>query len=115
MTYVDELESDFSVFHRLDIWTVSFARLIRLAPRLAAHSGSLALAMSRDTERTAVPISSPELLSVHLPEASSGDTPPEIVEQRRQQQIAAYYQSRGFQVDGFAEISADEMRSMMNG
>jgi hypothetical protein len=29
MTYVDDIESDLSRFHGLDLWSVSFARAVR--------------------------------------------------------------------------------------
>lgn len=118
MTYVDELESDFSVFHRLDIWGVSFARLIRLAPKLPAYQGALRLAMERDAERAGAataPVPAAELSTDH-PQVvdSSADTPDYVVAQLQQRALAAQFESMGVHVTGIEPISDDEMERLVN-
>lgn len=113
MTYVDELESDFSVFHRLDIWAVSFARVIRLAGKLPAYRGSLYLAMERDAERTAAAPAAQ--LSTGYAQAVDGDTPPEVVERMRQESMLARFRERGVDVTGIEAITDDAMERLVNG
>lgn len=114
MTYVDELESDFSVFHGLDIWVESFSRLMRLAPRMPAYNGALRHLLEAEARGPAdLPV--PGMPAPSAVMADDGDTPPDVIEQLWRRSIVADYQSRGFQVDGIEEISADEMRAMLDG
>jgi hypothetical protein len=116
MTHVDDIESDLSRFHRLDIWSVSFHRAMRLARKLPAYRGALWWAM--EGERQATSATPQPSLSTSYPQpvdnSADGDTPPEVVAALWQKAIVSDYQDRGFQVDGIESISADEMRSMLD-
>jgi hypothetical protein len=118
MSYVDDIEIDFAVFLRVDdFWCRPADWILRFAGRLVAYRGSLWAAMERDAAAPApVPVTG---LSTGYPQAvdspADGDTPPDVVAALWQKAIVADYQDRGFQVDGIEQISADEMRSMLDG
>ena len=117
MTYVDDIESDLSRFHRLDLWSVSFHRVMRLASKLPAYSGALALAMNRDA-RPPGPATAPpreRAPSTGYAQPVDGDTPPEVVERMRREALVKQFQQRGIDVTGFREISSDEMERLIRG
>jgi hypothetical protein len=117
MTYADDIESDLSRFHRLDLWSVSFARVMRLAGRLPAYGGALAQAMSTETAQpvaATAPVSE-VAPSTGYPQAVDGDTPPEVVERMRQEALVRQFQARGVDVTGFREVSSDEMERLIRG
>jgi hypothetical protein len=84
--YVKDVESDLSVFHRVDdVDQITIARYLDLAPRLGAYEGAL-------RRRLAAPVSSPGVETVRgVPLAADGrgDTPPEVVAQLKRAAIAA--------------------------
>lgn len=115
MTYVDELESDFSVYHRLDIWSVSFHRVMRMASKIVVYGGAVALAMERDA-RTEQTTPYPELPTQRSTAVdNSGDTPPEVVEQLKQQAMLTTMRARGVEVTEVQRITDDEMEGLVNG
>lgn len=107
---MDELESDFSVFHGLDIWSVSFARLLRLAPRLPAYRGALHDRLLADRDR----VTAPAELPTGNPQPVDGDTPAHVVEQMRQQAIVQKYQAMGVQVTGIETVDDSTMERLVN-
>jgi len=113
MTYVDDIESDLSRFHGLDLWSVSFARTMRLAGRLPAYGGALAHAMAADAKPSAAP--SPEPSTGYAQAVGSGDTPPEVVERLRQEALVRQFQKAGIDVTGVREVSSDEMERLIRG
>lgn len=112
MSYVNELESDFSVFHRLDIWSVSFSLLIRLAPRLPAYQGALRLAMERDAAHTEAHRSTVSP-STGLPQVVDS-TPDHEVAAMWQQALAQKYHGMGVQVSGFEQVDDSTMERLVN-
>lgn len=115
MSYADDIEIDFAVFLRVDdFWYRPADWILRFAGRLVAYRGSLWSAMERDAAAPA-----PTGLSTGYPQlvdsSADSDTPPDVVAQLWQRAIVADYQGKGFQVDGIESISADEMRSMLDG
>lgn len=118
MSYADDIEIDFAVFLRVDdFWRRPADWILRFAGRLVAYRGSLWSAMERDAMTSAsAPVTG---LSTAYPQAvdnpADGDTPPDVVAALWQKAIVADYQDRGFQVDGIEQISADEMRAMLDG
>ncbi len=112
LTYVDDLESDFSVLHGLDFWTMSTARVMRLAPKLPAYEGSLRLAMARDADRA--PTTEAGLSTSYPQPVDNGDTPAHVVEQKRQAAMLAQFQAMGVEVTGVETISDDEMERLVN-
>lgn len=53
LDYLDDLESDFSVFHRVDdIYSLDGPRFFRLALRLPAYEGVLRMRFMEEYERT---------------------------------------------------------------
>jgi hypothetical protein len=119
MSYVDDIEIDFAVLLRVDdFWCRPADWILRFAGRLVAYRGSLWSAMERDA---AAPAPAPVTgLSTAYPQAvdgsaDDGDTPPDVVAALWHQAIVKDYQNKGFQVDGIEQISADEMRAMLDG
>jgi hypothetical protein len=115
---VDALESDFSVFHRIDMWVTSMATLMRLAPKLPAYGGALALAIGQ-SERPAAATAPPEVSTgytqpVHTP-AAPDDTPPDVVASKWAEHLVAKYRSMGVEVTGIQPIGDDEMERLVSG
>lgn len=116
MSYVDDIESDFSVYHRVDdFWCRPADWILRMTGKLVAYGGALALAMSREDRPPAIAPSMPVPELSGTPAVNDEDTPPDVVAQMWQRAIAADFTDRGFQVEGFQEISSDEMRAMLDG
>jgi hypothetical protein len=126
MTYVDDIESDLSRFHGLDLWAVSFARVRRLAGRLPAYDGALAQAMlaaekgPAEVRAQAVPAEPstayPQAVGSRVQRGGFGahaeqDTPDAVVAQLWDQVRRKEYPN----ATGFREVSADEMERLING
>jgi hypothetical protein len=94
-----------------DIWALPMSRLMRLAPRLPAYSGALALAMSRSAERTTAQAET----SSDYPQAISDDTPEHVVAQLRQRAMLTQFETMGVEVTGIEEIDDDAMERLVNG
>lgn len=119
MSYVDEIESDFSVYHRVDdFWCRPSDWITRFAGKLVAYQGALWLAMQKAEPVDQTPVQ-PAYLSTGYPQAvdslESGDTPPEVVAALWQRAIVSDYQEHGFEVDGIEEISSAEMEALFHG
>lgn len=86
--YVLDVESDLSVFHRVDdVDQLTIRRYLDLAPRLSAYEGALRRRLSAD-----VPAQGAETVrGVPLAAAEQGDTPPEVVASMKRQALAARY------------------------
>lgn len=53
--YLDDIESDFSVFHRVDdVWSMSGPRFFKLAWRLPAYQGVMQARAVAESERSPV-------------------------------------------------------------
>jgi hypothetical protein len=109
---VDDIESDLSRFHRLDLWSVSFARAMRLAGRLPAYDGAVRQAMI--VRKSEAPLSTTYAQAVDSPvQHAEQDTPPEVVEQLRRDALVRQYQAAGIDVTGIREVSSDEMERLI--
>lgn len=123
MTYVDDIESDLSRFHGLDLWSVSFARAMRLAGRLPAYGGALAHAMTVDARPPSPepstgypqPVGNPDIQRGGFGAHAERDTPPEVVERLRQEALVRQFQKAGIDVTGVREVSSDEMERLIRG
>lgn len=117
MTYVDDIESDLSRFHRLDLWSVSFSHAMRLAGRLPAYGGALAQAMSTaaaQPARTTAPVAeSPVSVPFGDQPMDTGDTPPEVVERLKHDALVRQFQQLGVDVTGIREVSSDAMERLI--
>lgn len=110
MSHVDDIESDFSVFHRVDdFWCRPSDWIMRMTSRLVAYNGALAVAMTNEKQHAVEPPYIPP-----LPTARD-DFSTDDVERLWSQHLIANYRERGFDVTGIEEISPDEMRSMLDG
>jgi hypothetical protein len=88
--YVQDIESDLSVFHRVDdVDQLTIRRYLMLAPRLSAYEGALRAKLKHQPQRAAVAPS--ELRGVPLAADGQGDTPPEVVAQLKRTALAARY------------------------
>lgn len=115
MTYANELESDFSRFHRLDIWSVGVHRVMRLAPHLLAYHGATRLAAMNERSagtRAQIPAEQP----TGYPQAvDNGDTPEYLIEQKQREAMIKQFEARGVHVTGVREISPEDMERQING
>jgi hypothetical protein len=87
--YVGDIESDLSVFHRVDIVDqLPIARYLALAPRLAAYQGAL---RARLAEQPAAPQGAAQatVRGVPLAAGAHGDTPPEVVARLKREALAS--------------------------
>lgn len=86
--YVKDVESDLSVFHRVDdVDQLTIARYLDLAPRLGAYEGALRRRLAAPE-----PDAAPEVATVRgvpLAAGGHGDTPPEVVAALKRQALAA--------------------------
>jgi hypothetical protein len=86
--YVQDIESDLSVFHRVDdVDQLTIPRYLMLAPRLSAYDGALR-AKLRNQPAQRPPA---EMRGVPLAADGSGDTPPEVVARLKREALAARY------------------------
>jgi hypothetical protein len=82
------------------------ATVMRLAPKLPAYGGALALAIGR-AEKTPAPLAEP---STDYPQAvHNGDTPAHEVERMKQQAMLAQFRAMGVEVTGLEPVSDDEL------
>lgn len=118
---MDEIESDFSVYHRVD----DFERrasdwIIKFAGKLVAYRGALWLAMERDEgQHEAAPTAPVFGPSTGFPQAvdnsaAGDDTPPEVIAQLQRQALVATMQATGVKVTGVLEIGDSEMERLVN-
>ena len=103
---LDDIDSDFSVFHRIDApEALPAARFFQLVVRLPAYRGALAVTLDhrnaqQATQTTTAPASS---APAALP---NGDTPPEAVAAMRR---AAFAKHHGVDPSEIQYISTDEL------
>lgn len=87
--YVQDIESDLSVFHRVDdVDRLTIARYLMLTPRLSAYDGALKAKLGNRTHYAPPPA---EIRGVPLAADGQGDTPPEVVAQLKRTALAARY------------------------
>lgn len=87
--YAQDIESDLSVFHRVDdVDQLTIRRYLMLAPRLSAYEGALRAKLKDQPQRTSPP---PEVGGVPLASDGQGDTPPEVVARLKRTALAARY------------------------
>jgi hypothetical protein len=83
------------------------ATVMRLAPKLPAYGGALALAIGRAEKE---PHTSVVELSTDYPQAvHNGDTPAHEVDRMRQQAMLAQFRAMGVEVTGLEPVSDDEL------
>lgn len=100
--YVADIESDLSVFHRVDeVDRLTIARYLALAPRLAAYQGALRARLAT-SETTAS--GTPSVRGVPMAADGVGDTPPEVVAQLKRTALGARY---GVDPAAIETVSAD--------
>lgn len=88
--YVADIESDLSVFHRVDdANALTIARYLALAPRLAAYQGALRARLA--TPESGTSAGTPSVRGVPLAADGAGDTPPEVVAQLKRAALGARY------------------------
>jgi hypothetical protein len=88
--YVADIESDLSVFHRVDdADQLTIARYLALAPRLAAYQGALRARLA--TPESGTVAGTPSVRGVPLAADGAGDTPPEVVAQLKRAALGARY------------------------
>lgn len=90
------------------------ATLMRLAPKLPAYGGALALAIGQEKKQDAVPAQQLPTGSAQ-PVYDSGDTPPEVVAAKWAEHLVSKYQSMGVEVTGIEPISDSEMERLVSG
>lgn len=85
------------------------ATVMRLAPKLPAYGGALAVAIGQG-ERPDTP-AVPAQAAYHPPAAAStdGDTPDHEVAQMRQRAVLAQFQAMGVNVTKMEQVSDDEL------
>jgi hypothetical protein len=89
--YVADIESDLSVFHRVDdADQLTIARYLALAPRLAAYQGALRARLATP-ESSGTVAGTPSVRGVPLAADGAGDTPPEVVAQLKRAALGARY------------------------
>lgn len=106
---LDDIDSDMSAFHRIDKpRALPAERFFKLAVRLPAYGGALAVTMARrgDEQATQAESAAPAMVSDVLPTLPNGDTPPEVVAAMRR---AAFARHHGVDPSSINYISTDEL------
>jgi hypothetical protein len=83
------------------------ATVMRLAPKLPAYGGALAVAIGQGERAESVPAQA----AYHPPAAAptDGDTPDHEVAQMRQRAVLAQFQAMGVNVTKMEQVSDDEL------
>jgi hypothetical protein len=105
--YRDDIESDLSVFHRVDdVDRLTITRLLALAPRLSAYAGALRARYAEGASNA--PAAPADVRGVPLAADGAGDTPPEVVAALKRQAMAARF---GVDPGAIETVSTDVLLS----